>query len=372
MRIPDLTATDRVLVLYGDVPLIQAATLQQLLYATPQDALGILTAHIPDPTGFGRIVRNAQGRIIAIVEEKDATTQQRAITEINTGIYVLPYKYLAAWLSQLQNNNQQQEFYLTDVIAMAVAIGVPVLPQTAKNIIETLGINSQLQLAELERAYQKELAADLMQRGVKLYDPARIDIRGSVTAGTDVSIDVNVILQNVVLGDDVQIGANSIITNTTIAAGTIIHPHSVIDGAHIGANCQVGPFARLRPGTILQAQNKIGNFVETKNAVIDEQSKINHLSYVGDAIVGKRVNVGAGVITCNFDGAQKHQTIIEDDVFIGSNCELIAPVTIGKGATLAAGTTLIKDAPAHALTLTKKIISNIINWQRPIKQTEEM
>lgn len=369
---PDLTDTKRVLVLYGDVPLIQTATLQQLLYSTPEDALGILTAHLPDPTGFGRIVRDSQGRIVSIVEHKDASPQQLEITEINTGIYVLPYKYLAAWLSQLQNKNEQQEFYLTDVVAMAFTMGVPVLAQTATNVLEVTGVNSQRQLANLERMYQSALADDLMQRGVKLYDPARLDIRGKVTVGTDVTIDVNVVLNgNVRLGNGVHIGANVVITNSEIADGTIIHAHSVIDGASIGAVCEVGPFARVRPGTKLQAKCKIGNFVETKNAHVDEQSKINHLSYVGDAVIGKRVNIGAGVITCNYDGAEKHTTVIEDEAFIGSNCELVAPVTVGRGATLAAGTTLIKNAPANALTLSKKILTNILNWQRPIKQKEE-
>lgn len=370
---PDLTETSRVLVLFGDVPLIQTATLQQLLYATPVDTVGILTAHVPDATGFGRIVRDNQGRITKIVEQRDATPQQCVINEINSGIFVLPYKYLAAWLSNLNNNNSQNEFYLTDIVAMAVADGVRVMAQDVKNLIELAGVNSQQQLSALEREYQRLQANDLMQRGVRLFDPTRLDIRGKITTGVDVSIDVNVILQgNVTLGNNVQIGPNVVITNSEIAAGAVIYANSVIDGAVIAEGCQVGPFARIRPGTVMSAKVKVGNFVEVKNATIDEQSKINHLSYVGDAKIGKRVNVGAGVITCNYDGADKHTTVIEDDAFIGSNCELVAPVTVGKGATLAAGTTLIKDAPANALTLTKKIISNIINWQRPVKQKEEI
>ncbi|HSX19877.1 MAG TPA: bifunctional UDP-N-acetylglucosamine diphosphorylase/glucosamine-1-phosphate N-acetyltransferase GlmU, partial [Gammaproteobacteria bacterium] len=354
-------------------PLINTATLLQLLYSTPPDAVGILTAKLTNPHGFGRIVRDQQGRVIAIVEERDATPQQRDITEINTGIYLLPYRYLAAWLSQLKNNNEQHEFYLTDIVAMAVAEGLQVVTQLVADVTEIAGVNSQQQLATLERSYQKRLADDLMNRGVKISDPARIDIRGDIQVGSDVAIDVNVILQGkVTLGDGVVIGPNVVITNSEIAAGTKILANSVVEGAYIGSDCQIGPFARVRPGTKMHAHSKIGNFVETKSAVIDEHSKINHLSYVGDALLGKRVNIGAGVITCNFDGAAKHTTVIEDDVFVGSNCELIAPITIGKGATIGAGTTLMKDAPANALTLTKKIITNIINWQRPIKQKEEI
>ncbi len=370
---PDLCNTSRVLVLYGDVPLVSFASLQHLLYATPNDSVGILTAQMENPAGFGRIVRDGRGNVCSIVEERDASEEQLAITEINTGIYILPYKYLASWLSQLKNDNKQKEFYLTDLIAMAVADRVPIQTQVATNVLEVTGVNSQQQLYALERAYQKRLAQNLMDRGVKLYDAERLDIRGEVHVGKDVSIDVNVVIQgNVSLEDGVVVGPNVVISNSHIGAGSIIHANSVLDGAVIGSYCQVGPFARLRTGTKLHTQSKIGNFVEIKNSTIDENSKINHLSYVGDTKVGKRVNIGAGVITCNYDGAVKHPTLIEDDVFIGSNCELIAPVTIGKGATLAAGTTLTKDAPPNALTLTKKIISNIINWQRPVKQKEEI
>lgn len=370
---PELASQNRVLVLYGDVPLIKPSTLQMLLYSTPTDAIGTLTAHLEDPTGLGRIVRDEHGNIVSIVEQRDATEQQRAIAEINTGIYVLPYKYLATWLTNLQSHNEQKEYYLTDIIGMAVESGVPVLSQEVTNLVEITGVNSQQQLAAVERGYQKTLANDLMSQGVKLYDPARLDIRGDVTVGADVEIDVNVILEgSVILQDGVIIGANVIIKNSIIESGAVIHANSVIEGANIGANCQVGPFARVRPGTHLHAMGKIGNFVETKNATIGEQTKINHLSYVGDAVIGKRVNIGAGVITCNYDGAHKHKTTIEDDVFIGSNCELIAPVTIGKGATLAAGTTLMKDAPAAALTLTKKIITSVIGWRRPVKHKEEV
>jgi bifunctional UDP-N-acetylglucosamine pyrophosphorylase/glucosamine-1-phosphate N-acetyltransferase len=365
---PDLAHEDRVLVLYGDVPLVSSATLKQLLAVTPVNAVGILTANLANPTGLGRIIRDAQNKVVAIVEQKDATEQQLLINEINTGIYVLPYKYLAAWLANLQTHNQQQEYYLTDIIAMAVAAGVPVLAHQVANLLEVAGVNSQQQLSELERSYQLLRARELMAQGVKIYDPARLDVRGVVTVGSDIEIDINVIFEgDVILGDNVIIGPNVTIKNSVLGAGTVILANSVIDGAETGTDCQIGPFARIRPGTKLGSESKIGNFVEIKNTKIDDQSKINHLSYVGDAEIGKRVNIGAGVITCNYDGASKHKTIIEDDAFIGSNCELVAPVTVGKGATLGAGTTLVKDAPAGALTLTKKLIETIISWKRPVK-----
>jgi bifunctional UDP-N-acetylglucosamine pyrophosphorylase/glucosamine-1-phosphate N-acetyltransferase len=369
---PDLVAQPKVLVLYGDVPLVQRETLEQLLTNTPQDALGILTATLANPFGLGRIIRNAQQQVIEIIEERDATPGQRSICEINSGIYVLPYKHLAAWLSNLTAHNQQHEYYLTDIVAMAVKAGVPVIAHNISNPLEVAGINSQQQLASVEREYQLLAAQQLMAQGVKLYDPTRLDIRGNVQVGQDIVIDVNVIFEgDVILGDEVVIGPNVIIKNTTIESGAIIHANSTIDTAHIGPHCQVGPFARIRPGTQLKAKSKIGNFVETKNSIIGQDSKVNHLSYIGDTDIGSKVNIGAGVITCNYDGVAKHKTIIEDDVFIGSNCELIAPVTVGKGATLAAGTTLTKDAPAGALTLTKKIITNILAWQRPIKPESE-
>lgn len=369
---PDVQPNNRVLVLYGDVPLITLATLQNLINTTPNDAVGILTAQVSNPFGLGRIVRDTKQNITSIVEEKDATDAQRAIKEINSGIYILPQRHLAAWLANLQPQNAQNELYLTDIIAMAVNDGVAVYSYVINNELEISGINSQQQLAEVERQYQLQQANTLMMQGVKLYDPARLDIRGNLTAGKDCTIDVNVVCEGtVVLGDNVQIGANVILKDCIIESDAIIHSHSLIDNAIVGLAAQVGPFARLRPGTKLQANSKVGNFVEIKNSNIGVASKVNHLSYIGDAQIGTKVNVGAGVITCNYDGAQKHKTIIEDEAFIGSNCELVAPVTVGKGATLAAGTTLIKDAPAGALTLTKKIISSIINWQRPVKATEQ-
>lgn len=370
---PALSAPSRVLVLYGDVPLIELATLQQLLYATPNDSVGILTACVTNPSGLGRIIRNDKSDVIGIVEERDANDLHKQINEINTGIIVFPYQHLNSWLNNLKDDNEQKEFYLTDVIAMAVAERVSIMTQTVKDELEVAGVNSQLQLHLLERAYQRTIADKLMKQGVKIYDANRLDVRGNLTVASDVIIDVNVVFfGNVTIDSGVYIGPNVVIVNSHIAAGSIIYANSVIDGAMIGCNCAIGPFARIRPGTNLHAHTKIGNFVEIKNTSVDSYSKINHLSYVGDAIIGKRVNIGAGVVTCNYDGANKHTTVIEDDVFIGSNSELIAPVRVGNSATLAAGTTLTKDAPANALTLTKKIISNIINWQRPIKQKEEI
>ena len=370
---PALTAQTKVLVLYGDVPLIEEATLKQLLAQTPEDGVSVLTVELANPYGLGRIIRDQEQKIIGIVEERDSTPKQREIKEINSGIYVLPYKYLAAWLSSLTPHNNQNEYYLTDVISMAVKAGIPVSGLKTKNALEVAGINSQQQLASVEREHQLKAANELMERGVKLYDPARLDVRGTVQVGQDVTIDVNVILEGqVTLGDGVVVGPNVIIKNSSVAANTVIDANTIIDSAIIGSQCQIGPFARIRPGTELKDKNKIGNFVETKNSIIGLGSKVNHLSYIGDAEIGSKVNIGAGVITCNYDGAHKHKTIIEDDVFIGSNCELIAPVTIGKGATLAAGTTLVKDAPAGALTLTKKILTNILNWQRPVKLKEEI
>lgn len=369
---PALEPHAKVLVLYGDVPLIKLATLQKLFAQTPDDSVGIVTADLAEPYGLGRIIRNQKQQIIEIVEEKDATAAQRKITEINTGIYVVPYKHLANWLPNLTAQNQQQEYYLTDIIAMAVQDQVPVIGTTVADPIEITGVNSQQQLASLEREYQLAAAQQLLAQGVKLYDPSRLDIRGNIQVGKDVVIDINVILEGqVTLGDEVTIGPNVVIKDSVLESGVVINANSVLDSVTVGHDCQIGPFARLRPGTKLAAGSKIGNFVETKNALIGLNSKVNHLSYIGDAEVGSGVNIGAGVITCNYDGAAKHKTIIEDNVFIGSNCELIAPITVGRGATLAAGTTLTKDAPAGALTLTKKIMHSILTWQRPVKQKEE-
>lgn len=368
-----LATTSRVLLLYGDVPLITSATLQHFLYSTPVDAVGVLTAIMSVPGDLGRIVRDSQGRIVSIVESSDASKAQLDIREINSGIYVFPYKNLASWLPQLQPHNEQQELYATDLIAMAVGEGIPVLAQHVESVEEVLGVNTHQNLADAERFYQQRQAVRLMQEGVKLYDPKRIDVRGELKVGKDVVIDVNTIFEGEVhLGDRVTIGPNVYLKNVNIAAGSIVHANSCLENAVLGESTQVGPFARIRPGVKVASGSKIGNFVEVKNSLIGQNTKINHLSYIGDSDIGKDVNIGAGVVTCNYDGATKHKTTIEDDAFIGSNSELIAPVTIGTGATLGAGTTLTRDAPPRALTLSKKILASIACWVRPKKQKEEI
>lgn len=368
-----LATTGRVLLLYGDVPLVTSATLQNLLYSTPADSVGVLTAIMSDPGDLGRIVRDNQGRVVNIVESSDASKAQLNIRETNSGIYVFPYKNLASWLPQLQPHNQQQELYATDLISMAVDEGIPVLAQTVDSVEELLGVNTQQHLAAAERFYRQRQATRLMQEGVKLYDPNRIDIRGNLTVGRDVVIDVNTVFEGEVhLGDRVIIGPNVYLKDVKVAVGSIVRPNSCIEGAILGDNTQIGPFARIRPGVKIASGSKIGNFVEVKNSLIGQNTKINHLSYIGDSDIGKDVNIGAGVVTCNYDGAIKHKTTIKDDAFIGSNSELIAPVTIGTGATLGAGTTLTRDAPPRALTISKKILTSIACWIRPVKQKEEI
>lgn len=355
------------LILAGDVPLTKLSSLQALVAAAGNDKLGILTINLKDPTGYGRIVRH-NGQIQSIVEHKDATIEQLAITEINTGIMVMPTAKLKQWLATLKNNNAQGEFYLTDVIAKAVADGVEITSAQPDAEWETLGVNSKVQLAQLEGLYQQHLAHDLLEQGVTIIDPARITIRGALTCGRDVEIDVGCIFEgDVTLGDNVKIGAYSIIKDAHILAGANIKPYCHIDGAEVGANAQIGPYARLRPETTLADDVHIGNFVEVKKSTVGKGSKANHLSYIGDTIIGQRVNVGAGTITCNYDGANKFQTIIEDDVFIGSDSQLVAPVKVGKGATLGAGTTLTKDAPEGQLTVSRaRQVS--LNWTRPVKK----
>jgi bifunctional UDP-N-acetylglucosamine pyrophosphorylase/glucosamine-1-phosphate N-acetyltransferase len=342
------------LILYGDVPLIRAATLQRLIRAAGDDRLALLTAHLDHPHGYGRIVR-VNGAVTRIVEEKDADDAERAIREINTGILVAPGAALARWLPQLGNRNAQGEYYLTDIVALAVAEGMQVVTAHPDANWETEGINSKLQLAALERIHQRNLADALMERGVTLADPARIDVRGELICGRDVFIDVNCVFEGrVVLADGVHIKANCVIQDAVVGAGSII-----------------GPFARLRPGTRLAEDVHVGNFVEVKNSTIAAHSKANHLAYIGDATVGSRVNVGAGTITCNYDGANKYRTVIEDDVFIGSDTQLVAPVTVGKGATLGAGTTLTRDAPADQLTVSRPKQVSIAGWKRPVKQKKD-
>ncbi len=356
------------LILFGDVPLTKARTLQRLLDAAGTRQLAILTVNLPDPTGYGRIVRNETGDISRIVEQKDGTTEELAISEINTGIMVAPTRQLKKWLTALSNDNAQQEYYLTDIVAMAVADKVPVVSAQPDASWETLGVNSKVQLAELERIYQRNTANELLDQGVTLADPARIDVRGTLSCGRDVMIDVNCVFEGTVtIGDNVTIGANCIIRDADIKAHTHIREFCHIDDAIVGASSIIGPYARLRPGANLGEEVHIGNFVEIKNSQIAAQSKANHLAYVGDSTVGARVNIGAGAITCNYDGANKHQTIIEDDVFIGTNCELVAPIRIGKGATIGAGTTLAKDAPADTLTISRVKQTSIRHWKRPIK-----
>lgn len=367
--VPHLVPGGHTLVLYGDVPLTKVDTLERLLAMAGNDGLAILTAEFPDPAGYGRIVRDGNGRVTSIVEQKDASEAQRLIREINTGIIAAPTDKLAAWLGQLSNNNAQREYYLTDVIAMAVAAGVPVRTEHPQELSEVLGVNSKLQLAELERTYQRNIANALAAGGVAVMDPARLDVRGTLTCGRDVVIDVNCVFEgHVTLADRVRIGANCVLKNVTVAAGTDIQPFSHIDQAEIGEGCHIGPFARIRPGTALAADAHIGNFVEIKNSQIDVGSKVNHLSYVGDTTVGKKVNIGAGTITCNYDGANKHRTVIGDNAFIGSDTQLVAPVTVGAGATIGAGSTITRDAPPDTLTLSRAKQSTVEGWQRPQKK----
>ncbi|HMH20022.1 MAG TPA: bifunctional UDP-N-acetylglucosamine diphosphorylase/glucosamine-1-phosphate N-acetyltransferase GlmU [Burkholderiales bacterium] len=366
---PHLDAGSPTLVLYGDVPLIHIETLRHLIEAAGK-GLGLLTATLDDPTGYGRILRNGK-RVVGIVEEKDANARQRALHEINTGILVAPTRKLKSWLAKLQINNTQKEYYLTDIVALAARERVPVTAIQADTAWEALGVNSRGQLAELERAHQRKLADALMEQGVSLADPSRCDVRGRIACGRDVAIDVNCVFEGEIeLGDLVSVGANCVLKNVTVASGTRIEPFCHLEDADIGADCRIGPYARIRPGTRtrLAAKVHIGNFVEVKASSIGEGSKANHLSYIGDSEVGRNVNVGAGTIVCNYDGANKHRTIIEDDVFIGSDTQLVAPVRVGRGATLGAGTTLTKDAPAGELTLSRAKQVSIPGWQRPVKK----
>lgn len=370
--LPLLDDNQPTLVLYGDVPLTSAATLRALVAEAGAQRLGVLTVEMPDPTGYGRIVRDAAGSIVRIVEQKDATEAEKAIREINTGIIVCPTGHLRKWLSTLRNDNAQGEYYLTDTVERAVADGVETVSAQPAAIWETLGVNSKLQLAEVERIHQGNQARRLLEAGVTLLDPARIDVRGELSCGRDVTIDVGCVFEGRVhLEDGVRIGAHCVIRNSTIGAGAQLHPFCHIDQAKVGPAGRIGPYARLRPGTELGEDVHIGNFVEVKNAQVAAHSKANHLAYVGDATVGSRVNIGAGTITCNYDGVNKHRTVIEDDVFIGSDTQLVAPVTVRRGATLGAGTTLTKEAPADKLTLSRAKQLTIDAWQRPVKQPKQ-
>jgi bifunctional UDP-N-acetylglucosamine pyrophosphorylase / glucosamine-1-phosphate N-acetyltransferase len=364
---PHLDDRHPTLVLYGDVPLLRAETLRRLVRAAGK-GLGLLTVTVDDPAGYGRVIRS-RGKIARIVEEKDATAAQRAQREIYTGIMLAPTKPLKVWLAKLKNRNAQKEYYLTDVVALAAADRTPVAAVQPEAPWETLGVNSRGQLAELEHVARRNAAAALLDQGVTLADPARCDVRGHLTCGRDVALDVNCVFEGEVgLGARVSVGANCVLKNVKVAAGTRIEPFCHIEDADIGAGCRIGPYARIRPGTRLAKNVHLGNFVEVKASSIGADSKANHLSYIGDSTVGKNVNVGAGTITCNYDGASKHRTVIEDDVFIGSDTQLVAPVRVGKGATLGAGTTLTKDAPAGELTISRARQVTVTGWKRPAKK----
>ncbi|MDR2838020.1 MAG: bifunctional UDP-N-acetylglucosamine diphosphorylase/glucosamine-1-phosphate N-acetyltransferase GlmU [Azonexus sp.] len=370
--LPHLGPAAQTLVLYGDVPLTTAATLQRLLHAG-SDGLAILTVNLADPDGYGRIVRDAAGKVVRIVEQKDATEAEKKIGEINTGIMVMPTARLADWMSRLKNDNAQGEYYLTDIVALAVAEGLPVRTAQPQGEWEVLGVNSKVQLAELERQHQRNLAGQLLVAGVRLADPERIDIRGELKHGRDVAIDVGCVFEGQVeLADAVEVGPYCVLKNVKVGAGARIAAFCHFEDAVIGPDGVLGPYARLRPGTELGPAVHIGNFVEIKKSVFGAQSKANHLAYIGDAEIGERVNIGAGTITCNYDGANKFKTIIEDDAFIGSDSQLVAPVRVGRGATLGAGTTLSQDAPAEALTLSRVRQMTLSGWQRPKKQTQKV
>lgn len=364
----DLPDDARVLVLYGDVPLTTAHTLQGLVEDLDEKTLGLLTVTLDNPQGYGRILRNPARQVTAIVEQKDASAEQLAINEVNTGILAVSARHLKTWLPQLSSSNAQGEYYLTDIIAMAVQAGMTVNVAQPGNPFEVQGVNNRLQLAELERWYQSREADRLMTEGATLADPARVDVRGELTIGNDVLIDVNVVfIGKVTLGSHVSIGPGCVITDASIADGAQIYAHSIIEQASVGPNAHVGPFARLRPGTQLAANTKVGNFVETKKTIVGEGSKINHLSYVGDATLGADVNIGAGTITCNYDGVNKYQTVLGDGVFVGSNSSLVAPITVAAGATIGAGSTITKNVSEHELAVARGRQRNIAGWPKPEK-----
>lgn len=365
--VPELDESVPTLILYGDVPLIGIESLRRLVAVAGNERLGILTVEMPDPTGYGRIIR-VDGRIRRIVEQKDGREEELAVKEINTGMMVVPTVSLKRWLSSLTNDNAQGEYYLTDIVSRAVSENIDIVSSQPDDISEIMGVNSKKQLAKLERVYQKNIASRLLDDGVSLADPDRIDVRGSLQCGRDVFIDVNCVFEGeVTLADGVTVGPNCVVRNCLIGENAEIRPFCHLDGAKIGPGSLIGPYARLRPGAELGEEVHIGNFVEVKNSHIAAQSKANHLAYVGDSTVGSRVNIGAGAITCNYDGANKHRTIIGDDAFIGTNCELVAPVRVGSGATIGAGTTLTKDAPAGSLTISRARQTTINDWKRPVK-----
>jgi bifunctional UDP-N-acetylglucosamine pyrophosphorylase/glucosamine-1-phosphate N-acetyltransferase len=359
---------NRVLILFGDVPLIRPSTLAGLLEVCGEDEVAVLTVIMDDPFGYGRIVRE-NGTVVRNVEQKDASEAEQAICEINTGVMAAPAARLKQWLARLGNANAQGEYYLTDVIGMAAADGVAVHGVTADDWKEVMGINDRKQLAGAERVLQRRLVDELMLQGVSFADPDRVDVRGTLSCGTDVFIDVNAVFEgNVTLGDNVRVESSNVIRSSTLGAGTVVHPYCHIDGAVTGAHCEIGPFSRLRPGAELEGDVKIGNYVEIKKSTIATGSKVNHLSYIGDTTIGAKVNVGAGTITCNYDGANKHRTVIGDGAFIGSGVELVAPVEIGAGATIGAGSTIAKPAPAEMLPVARARQVTVPGWQRPVKK----
>lgn len=367
--IPQLSDNAVVLILYGDIPLITNETLSGLVSLVTEDSFALLTVHVDEPAGYGRIVRDAKQQVQYIKEEKDASDKERQSNEVNTGIMALSVARLNVWLKKLENNNAQGEFYLTDIIGMAVDEGLEIKTMQPQCVDEVLGINSKSQLAYLERSFQRRQAEGLMRQGVTLLDPARIDIRGEVRVGQDVTLDVGVVLEGEVeLGDNVYIGPNCVIRNTKIDNGVQVFAMCIIEEAKLGRDSRVGPFSRIRPGTQLAENTHIGNFVEIKNSDIGDESKVNHLSYVGDSTVGKRVNIGAGTITCNYDGANKHRTIIGDDAFIGSDTQLVAPVEVREGSTIGAGSTITQDTPADQLSLSRSPQKTIEGWKRPVKK----
>ena len=367
--LPNIPDDRTVLILCGDVPLVRPETLRGVVAGTEGGALALLTAELDDPAGYGRVLRDERGRVIRIVEERDASDEEKRVREINTGLMAMPAADLRRWVDSLTNDNAQREYYLTDVIAMAVDERRDVVGVRAHDAIEAVGINDKAQLAAAERAHQRRIAGELMARGATIADPDRLDVRGKVEIGRDVFIDVGVVLEgDVVLGDRVRIGAYCVLTNATLGADSVVHPHTVVTGLKAGESCELGPFARIRPGTELARRVKVGNFVEIKNGQASEGAKINHLTYIGDATIGRDVNVGAGTITCNYDGAAKHRTVIGDRAFIGSGVMLVAPVEVGADATIGAGSTITKDAPPGELTLERGRQTTVPGWQRPQKK----
>ena len=365
---PGIPDNANVLVLYGDIPLLEAGVLKNLL-ESPSEGVKVLTMNIAEPKGYGRIVRDENGNVTGIVEERDASKAQKAITEVNSGIIMAPRSVLMSCLENMASDNSQNEYYLTDVVSIAYGKGIQSSGVFAPVPTDLEGANDRIQLAELERRYRMKKSTELMQAGVQLADPQRIDIRGRVETGSDVFIDVNVVLEgDISLGDDVHIGPGCVLKNCQLAAGTRVHAYSVLEGMRSLGACDIGPFARVRPGTELMEGCKVGNFVEIKNTTLGKNSKASHLSYLGDSSIGERVNIGAGTITCNYDGVNKHRTVIEDDVFIGSDTQLVAPVTVGAGADIGAGSTVTKDAPAGQLTISRAKQVTIRSWKRPVKK----